>query len=185
MIPLFEKIADSLSASFSFLNRNNSPSNKLKADGSKNTPIIQAGNVGGNLHQTTIYGEAKNARPSLDIRNMGSSGGPDGNFFFFGVRNDGQEAARNLRAEFRNDEEVLEVMTLPNLTVNEESRQYAYRYSESRFFTGELSDPKLVVKYSSVDGRRFLSGVQLIQEARADGNYNISPRLGESFDQAL
>jgi hypothetical protein len=132
-----------------------------------------------------MYGETKHTRPSLDIRNMGSSDGPDGNFFFFGVRNDGQEAARNIKAEFKDGEKVFEEMILPNLTVNEESRQFAFEYSRSEFFTSKLSDPILIVKYNSVDGRQFLSGVHLIQEARADGNYNISTRLGNSFEETL
>jgi len=183
MIPILGKIADSLSASFSFLNRSESPSNKVGRD-STNSPVLQTGTVKGDVHQTTIYEHASQTRPSLDIRTDGSSGGPDGNLIYFVVRNDGKESARNIQAQFGDGSSVIKTENVPNLIVNESTR-ISYEYTNTAFFLKKLDDPRLTLLYQAVDGRRFSSGICLIQETRADGRFNISVKLGDSFDKIL
>lgn len=178
--PILGKIAERLAASFNFLNRKDSPSNKI-ATNSGNSPIIQAGKVEGGVHQTTVYGGTSSTRPSLDIRTDGHSGGPDGVTIFFIVRNDGSESARNITVQFLDGENLIKEEKIQNLTINESAR-LTYEYTNTAYFLTKLSQPNVALLYSSVDGRRFKSGVHLIQEGRADGRYNLSVKLGESFD---
>ena len=182
MIPILGKIADSLG--LSFLNRKDSPSSKAKVSDSPNSPLIQAGNVEGGVHQTTVYGQIHHTRPSLYIRNDGGSGGPDGDTIVFVVRNDGQESARNIKSQFKDGERLIHEETISGLTTIETSH-ITYDYTNTVFSRKKLSDPKYVLIYSSVDGRKFMSGVQLLQEERDDGNYSLSTKLGDSFDQTL
>lgn len=131
----------------------------------------------------TNGGGPSQRRPSLDIRNNGHSGGPDGNSISFIILNDGQESARNVRAQFVDGERMIKESLLGTITTNGQS-SLTYEYTNTVFFLEKLSEPKIVLFYNSVDGRKFMSGVHLIQEPRNDGRYNLSVTLGESFDAA-
>lgn len=182
--PILGKIADRFAASFSFLNRKNSPSNKVAVTDLSNSPIIQTGKVEGDVHQTTVYRGASRTRPSLDIRTDGHSGGSDGVTISFVIRNDGSESARNITVQFLDGKNIIKEEKLLSLTTNESTR-LTHSYTNTAYFLTRCSEPKLVLHYSAIDGRRFKSGTRLIQEERADGSYNLSVKLGESFDQSV
>lgn len=173
----FERIFDKLILYFNFLNRSNSHSNKVSRGQSFSGSIQQAGGNITNITNVGNNGLTLYPKPLIDIlESFGSSGGPDGNFIAFAVRNNGKETALDVEAEFVADRvnSSGKFLMSHSLLPNGASRMRNYRYTDTDFFRRKLSNPKIVFFYKSIDGTVLTSARRIIQDKRpGDGNYNM------------
>ena len=178
MISLLGKICDSLGISFDFLNRENSPSNKLSIKDASVGSIQQAG---GDIHNISI---ASSERPQIDTEQWGGTGGPDGFSIEFYAKNIGDAAAVDVEAELVADDlpRSLQLGSVAHsLSPDKLSRIITYRYDSTDMFKRALKNPRIVFKYKSADGREFRSGRSIIQEPRAAGGFNIHTKQPTSY----
>ena len=178
MFSIFEKIFDNLSMVFSFLNRDHSPSNKAVIKHSSVGSVQQAGR---DIHNTSFV---NSTRPRIDITDFGGSGGADGTFLTFRLRNDGGEAAVDIQCKLIADNIGGRSLshTIANLAIGQLSQNISFPYHTTEFFNQQLSNPRITFCYRAADGREFTAGRTVVQENRADGRYNIHITLGAYFE---
>ena len=182
MLSLLGKICDSLGISFNFLNRENSPSNKLSIRDASVSSVQQAGR---GIHNVTVApGERDQRRPQVDTDQWGGTGGPDGVSVEFYAKNIGDVAAMDVEAELvaQDLQGSVQLGSVANsLSPNQSSRLITYRYNSTDFFKRVLKNPCIVFKYKSADGREFMSGRNIVQESRADGGFNIHTKSPTAY----
>ena len=181
MFTLFSKICDKLGISFNFLNRDRSPSNKASI---KNSSVGSIQQATGDIHNINI---TNHTQPRIDIAEYAGSGGADGTFLIFKIKNDGGEAAIDIQGELVADDiQIGNIFnTIHNLSSGQTSQSISYPYHNTEFFTRQLVNPRIVFRYKAADGRSFATGRTIIQESRADGRYNIHTRLGSYFEESV
>ncbi len=124
-------------------------------------------------------------RPQLDLaQNFTVTGGSEGNFIEFQVKNDGAVTALDIQAELIADGSVTsgKIDIIHNLSPQEESRRIVYRYTDTDFFQKNLDNPRIIFTYRAANGQQFSSGRKIIQDTRADGRFNIHSKPGEYFE---
>ena len=184
MIPILGKICDRLGLSFNFLNRDNSPSNRAVIKESSTVGVIQQ--AGGNIHNniTIAQAEQSRTRPQIDVDQWGGSGGPNGTFIRFYLKNIGSETAVDVQAELIADDcsgSIKLSSPIHNIPPMQLSRSLQYRYDGTDFFKRMLTKPRVILRYKSADNRAFASGRSVIQEPRADKRYNIHTKPPVSY----
>lgn len=181
-MPAFlQKIFDTLKLVISFNNRKNSPSNKATV---KNSSVGSFQQAGGDIHNITIADGARSrTRPRIDLAEYGGAGGADGTFAIFKLKNDGSEAAIDVRVEFVADDFRGGTFTVASLSPNEPSHTMSYKYDNTDFHKRLLKNPRIIFRYKSADGRTFVAGRTLIQEQRATGVYDIHKTEGTYFER--
>lgn len=114
-------------------------------------------------------------RPRLDIaESISFSGGADGFFINFEIKNEGDQVAMNIQCSLVADDTTEEIVTVPHkLSVAEKSRTIQHPCAGSKFFLRELSNPRLLLRYASPNGTRFQSSRTIMQTKRADTRYSI------------
>ncbi len=182
MLSLLGKICDSLGISFNFLNRENSPSNKLSVRDASVGSVQQAGR---DIHNTIVAPGARSQdRPQIDTDQWGGTGGPDGVSIEFYAKNIGNVAAMDIQAELVAEDLQGNVQlgsVANSLTSNQSSRLITYRYDSTDFFKRALKNPCIVFKYKSADGRELMSGRTIVQESRAAGGFNIHTKSPTAY----
>ncbi len=182
MISILGKICDKLGLSFNFLNRDSSPSNKAVI---KDSSIGSFQQASGNIHNVMIHNQQTQTRPRVDTSEYAGTGGPDGTFVTLKVRNDGTEAAVDIRGELTADDfqATAQFDVAHSLSPGQESHSINYPYHNTDFFTRLLVNPRIIFRYQSADGRSFVTGRTIIQESRNDGRYNIHTKRGSYFEE--
>ncbi len=124
-------------------------------------------------------------RPHLDLEsNFSVSSNGDGNFLTFRVKNDGDESAVDVQAVFTSSiGEIGRIDVAHNISPNQTSSEIIYRYTDTPLYRENLINPQIRFVSRSRSGRDFVSGRTLIQNTRADGNYNIQSRPGDYFEE--
>lgn len=182
MLSLLGKICDHLGISLNFLNRENSPSNKLSVRDSSVGSVQQAGR---DIHNTIIASDVRGQdRPQIDIDQWGGTGGPDGFSIEFYAKNIGNIAAIDVNVELVAEDlqNSVQLGSVANsIMSNQSSRLIMYRYDSTDFFKRVLKNPCIVFKYKSADGREFMSGRNIVQESRADGRFNIHTKSPTAY----
>ncbi len=178
MFTLFDKIWDKISIYLNIFNRDHSPSNKASIKNSPSGVIQQAQQIVNISHHT---------QPRIDVVDYGGSGGADGTFVIFKIKNDGGEAAIDIQGELAADDiQIGNIFnTIHNLSSGQTSQSISYPYHNTEFFTRQLVNPRIVFRYKAADGRSFATGRTIVQESRADGRYNIHTRLGSYFEESV
>lgn len=167
--------------SFNFLNRDNSPSSKNKAkfkDSSGNT-INQAG------RDVNVSLTAATPKPRIDFGDQFvTTGSADGYVLYFNVVNDGDASAVDISYFLTADD--LEVAMTPkviarNLSVGQTSMGLVtIKLQATEFYTKKLTNPRIVFVYKDRSGKEFRGGRYILQELRADQNFNIN--RGDYFE---
>lgn len=174
MITILGKICDKLGLSFSFLNRDHSPSNKVVIKDSTVGKVQQAGRDINNV--TITHNRQSNNRPQIDVEQWGGTGGPDGTSIEFYLNNIGSETGVDVHPELVADDLTDSIKLsepISSIAPAKLSRGLQYRYDGTDFFNRVLKNPRIVFRYKSANGRSFMSGRNVVQESRADGRFNI------------
>ena len=148
-------------------------------------------NIEGNNYVITQEGVrfmdsfVRNNKPEVDIISLAHSGGPDGQELT-GLRliNNGSASAIGIKCFLCADGlERINFANIDRLNPNEESHaSLGFKYSDTLFFAGPLSNLRIVLEYKNRDSFKFSSGRYLEQKKRADGNYNIHVPPGAYFE---
>jgi hypothetical protein len=147
-------------------NRDHSPSNKASIENSSVGSFQQAGgDIINNL----------SPKPRIDIAEFGTSGGADGTFLIFKIKNDGSEAAIDIQGDLVADNILIGNIfsAIPSLSSGGISQSIKYRYDNTDFFTRQLINPLIVFRYKDRDNNSSVTRRRIIQKPRADGRYNL------------
>lgn len=106
-----------------------------------------------------------NLRPLLRADITAISGGPDGNFLKFDLKNAGKGLAVVKEIVLAGDSLYTRVTTLGE---NEKSEVTA-KIDGSELWNGKVQNPKLIVKYININGDEFSTIYDIQLENRADG----------------
>jgi hypothetical protein len=179
MISLLRQICDKLG--FEFLNRHDSPSNKLRV---KDSSKVSSQQAGGNINNILITtGEPKLSVPRLDFDQWGGTGGADGWSVTFYLINVSGFPAFDIHIELIADD-LSENIELPDVIRRVDahtlSRAITYKYDMTDFYLRKLRNPIIRLKYKSLDGGTFTSDGIITQKQLATGRFDIhsnSPTL--------
>lgn len=126
----------------------------------------------------------RNNKPEIDITSLVVSGGPMGQEIT-GLRlvNNGVVSAIDIKCFLcANEVGKFSIGNVERINPNEESRNsLGFHYSNTPFSQRLLKNLRVICEYKNKDGFNFVSGRELSQEKRADGNYNISAQRGDYF----
>ena len=123
-------------------------------------------------------------RPRIDlVRGFTVSGGYRGNEISFQIKNDGGSPAVDVKFRLQSEEAETPLMEIAHsISMGEPSHEILYRYTDTDFFRRELNQPRITFFYKDPEGNEFVSGRYILQDLRADGNFNIHSRPGRYFE---
>lgn len=154
-------------------NRSNSPSYKAIVKESAGNIVVKQDSP------ETHYHINQTRRPRLQIvKGPSHSGGSGGFFFTFTIKNVGERSALNIGWGYEADD--LSSHHVGNLTQSlAEQEEYQINppceYSQSELFKKLLKNPRIVLFFHDPDDVDMTNEINIGQEKRADGNYNIKP----------
>jgi hypothetical protein len=131
---------------------------------------------------------APSPKPRIDLGGkFVATGSADGYVLYFNVINDGDAPAVDISYYLTADDLGAEPMAPQSVSHNLSPGQTStglvtVRLNGTEFYTKKLNNPRIIFIYRDRNRNEFRGGRHMVQEPRADQNFNIATNPGDYFE---